>query len=58
MIWHIFKKDLELMWRPILAVASIQLAFVVIQLRLESVNDSAVLQSSIKTRSPVRSRTG
>lgn len=44
MIWHIFKKDLELMWKPILAVACIQVAFVVIQLRLESVNDSAVLQ--------------
>lgn len=44
MIWHMFKKDLELMWRPILAVGSIQLAFTVIQLRLQSVDGSAVLQ--------------
>src|SRR6266568_3151865 len=44
MIWHMFKKDLELMWRPVLAVGSIQLAFTVIQLRLQSVDGSAVLQ--------------
>jgi|SRR5579859_399522 len=44
MIWHMFKKDLELMWRPILAVGSIQLAFTAIQLRLEATGGSAVLQ--------------
>ena len=44
MIWHMFKKDLALMWWPILAVGSIQLAFTVIQLRLQSVDGSAVLQ--------------
>jgi hypothetical protein len=44
MIWHIFKKDLKLMWRPASAVAGIQFAFATVQILLGPGADNAVLR--------------
>ncbi len=44
MIWHILKKDWKLMWKATLAVASLQLAFALIQLKSELGHGNPVVQ--------------
>jgi hypothetical protein len=44
MIWHILKKDWKLMWKATVAVASLQLAFALIQLKSELGHGNPVIQ--------------
>jgi len=44
MIWHILKKDWKLMWRATIAVAALQLAFAIIQLKSELGRGNPVIQ--------------
>ena len=44
MVWHIFKKDWKLMWRPAAAVATLELAYAFIRLESEFDQGNPVLQ--------------